>query len=438
MSTTQSKREVAQNVFNSLDKDGNGSLAEDELKRWLIFQCGMDGGELDELWLDRWGGKEEIEFEDFWEAAQEYDWPLKAGRQEPELAPKKDHQVSVLRLLVQGADFLPCNSQEIYFFRSSQSSQELGHDPYIRISYHEQHFRTKTSMMNSSPTWNEMFILEHLTGSSIKFQLFHESRSIEDTMVGETTLESEILDRIMLRGINTMEEHSLKFKDASGNVLTGKGGLESNLHCQVYVTNTKDFSDDFVSSEGQDVQTKTRSVHEPITFSLKDLEKNPIWKWHVQSSNARGRSELLETSVETSALEGSLAHGGPNRLFAFDTREESDPERILAKFGLFGDRLKAVKEWFTQLTLKLNGSHVPRKRLEVEIVELGLESQIVATWLGDLETDEPVDLRLFLSVLAREPSYAAGLADSLEKPRVRRRLAYLLCILTMSRSTKKC
>eukprot|EP00960_Hanusia_phi_P033267 750377-Hanusia_phi.AAC.1 len=151
-------------------------------------------------------------------------------------------------------------------------------------------------MMNSSPTWNEMFILEHLTGSSIKFQLFHESRSIEDTMVGETTLESEILDRIMLRGINTMEEHSLKFKDASGNVLTGKGGLESNLHCQVYVTNTKDFSDDFVSSEGQDVQTKTRSVHEPITFSLKDLEKNPIWKWHVQSSNARGRSELLETS----------------------------------------------------------------------------------------------------------------------------------------------
>eukprot|EP00960_Hanusia_phi_P033268 750377-Hanusia_phi.AAC.2 len=103
----------------------------------------------------------------------------------------------------------------------------------------------------------------------------------------------------------------------------------------------------------------------------------------------------------------------------------------------------------------MSNNQVPRKRLEVEIVELGLESQIVvrnetqndillithemqATWLGDLETDEPVDLRLFLSVLAREPSYAAGLADSLEKPRVRRRLAYLLCILTMSRSTKKC
>ena len=47
----------------------------------------MGEEEQDELWLSRWGEKEEIEFEDFLEAAQEYDWPLKAGRQCPALVP---------------------------------------------------------------------------------------------------------------------------------------------------------------------------------------------------------------------------------------------------------------------------------------------------------------------------------------------------------------
>ena len=70
----------------------------------------MGEEEQDELWLSRWGEKEEIEFEDFLEAAQEYDWPLKAGRQCPALVPKEE-RIPVLRLLVQGADFLPCESQ---------------------------------------------------------------------------------------------------------------------------------------------------------------------------------------------------------------------------------------------------------------------------------------------------------------------------------------
>mmetsp|Transcript_2583 Transcript_2583/g.8576 ORF Transcript_2583/g.8576 Transcript_2583/m.8576 type:complete len:351 (-) Transcript_2583:3660-4712(-) len=228
-------KELARNTFNALDKNGDGTLTEDELKRWLSFQCDMGEEEQDELWLSRWGEKEEIEFEDFLEAAQEYDWPLKAGRQGPALVPKEE-PIPVLRLLVQGADFLPCESQEIYFFRSSQSSQQLGHDPYIRISYNEQNLRTKTSIMNSSPTWNEVFILEHVKGTSIKFQLFHESKSLEEKLVGEAILQENVLDRIMHRGVHTMEEHSLNFKDLSGTILTGKGGLESILYCQLYVT----------------------------------------------------------------------------------------------------------------------------------------------------------------------------------------------------------
>ncbi|EKX32263.1 hypothetical protein GUITHDRAFT_166743, partial [Guillardia theta CCMP2712] len=195
-------KELARNTFNALDKNGDGTLTEDELKRWLSFQCDMGEEEQDELWLSRWGEKEEIEFEDFLEAAQEYDWPLKAGRQGPALVPKEE-PIPVLRLLVQGADFLPCESQQ------------LGHDPYIRISYNEQNLRTKTSIMNSSPTWNEVFILEHVKGTSIKFQLFHESKSLEEKLVGEAILQENVLDRIMHRG---------------------KGGLESILYCQLYVT----------------------------------------------------------------------------------------------------------------------------------------------------------------------------------------------------------
>mmetsp|Transcript_2575 Transcript_2575/g.8514 ORF Transcript_2575/g.8514 Transcript_2575/m.8514 type:complete len:89 (-) Transcript_2575:3660-3926(-) len=76
----------------------------------------------------------------------------------------------------------------------------------------------------------------NLSGTSIKFQLFHESKSLEEKLVGEAILQENVLDRIMHRGVHTMEEHSLNFKDLSGTILTGKGGLESILYCQLYVT----------------------------------------------------------------------------------------------------------------------------------------------------------------------------------------------------------
>jgi len=40
----------------------------------------------------------------------------------------------------------------------------------------------------------------NLSGTSIKFQLFHESKSLEEKLVGEAILQENVLDRIMHRG----------------------------------------------------------------------------------------------------------------------------------------------------------------------------------------------------------------------------------------------